>query len=78
MNLLFKEDEIKQIYYDRYKSTIKRIKETNSTKYNKKYSSREPSFNEIEFIDQYHSRFDSDYDGNSIEYDPDTDTIKRK
>ena len=78
MNLLFKEDNIKQIYYNRYISTIKKIEETNSKKYMNIYNSFQPNFDEIEFIDQYHSRFDSDYDSNSTIYDPETDKIIKK
>lgn len=82
MNLLFKDNNIKQIYYNRYISTLKKIKETNSSKYmNNNYTS-EPNFDEVEFIGQYHSMLNHDYDGNGIiiEYDPDTEimTTNRK
>jgi len=77
MDLLFKDNKIKEIYYNRYISTIKKIKETNSTKYiNNKYSN-EPSFDEVEFVDHYHSRLAPDYSGNGIviEYDPELGII---
>lgn len=72
MNLLFKDDNIKQIYYKRYISTIKKIEETNSDKYRNHYYNHEPNFDDIEFLDQYESRFDPDYSGDGIviEYDP--------
>lgn len=76
MDLLFKEDNLKEIYYKRYISTIKRTKETNSTKYinNNIY---EPNFDEVEFIGQYQSRLGIDYIGDDvIEYDPEEGFIK--
>ena len=77
MNLLFKDNDIKQIYYNRYTGTLKKIKETNSSKYMNPTYSNEPNFNEVEFINQYSSMFDIDYDGSGriIEYDPYTDTM---
>lgn len=72
MDLLFKDNNIKQIYYNRYISTIKKIKETNSTKYININNLNEPNFDEVEFIGQYHSRLAPDYNGEGIvmEYDP--------
>ncbi len=82
MNLLFKDDNIKQIYYDRYKSTVKKIKETNSSKYNDPKSPYEPGFDKVEFTNEYHSMLNPDYDGSGliITYDPDTEemTTNRK
>ncbi len=77
MNLLFDDDNIKQIYYNRYKGTIKKIKETNSRKYVDNYSRYEPSFDEVEFVSQYHSMLNPDYDGSGlvVTYDPETDII---
>lgn len=77
MNLLFKDNNIKQIYYNRYISTMKKIKETNSTKYMNTNYSKEPNFDEVEFIEQYHSMINPDYDGNGIviEYDPENDIM---
>ena len=78
VNLLFKDDNIKQIYYDRYMETIKKIKETNSNKYRNRNYTNEPNFDDVEFIDQYQSRFDLDYSGDGIviEYDPEYGIIK--
>lgn len=76
MDLLFKDDSIKQIYYDRFVNTIKKIKETNNTRYMDIYGSLEPGFDEVEFLEQYQSRLDPDYEGRGIiEYDPETDTM---
>lgn len=78
MNLLFKDDNIKQIYYNRYINTIKKIKETNSNKYRNNHYNNEPNFDEVEFIEQYHSRFDPNYTGEGIiiEYDPEYGIIQ--
>lgn len=77
MNLLFKDVKIKQIYYNRYISTIKKIEETNSKKYKNKYYLHEPSFDVVEFQDEYKSRLDIDYEGDSvIEYDPELGIIE--
>ena len=77
MNLLFKDNNIKQIYYNRYIGTRKKIKETNSGKYMNIYGSLDPNFDEVEFIDQYHSMLDPDYDGNGlvVTYDPESDIV---
>ena len=77
MNLLFKDNNIKQIYYNRYISTVKKIKETNSKKYRNAYDSYEPNFDEVEFESQYHSMLEPDYDGNGlvITYDPESNQI---
>lgn len=76
MNLLFKDDNIKEIYYNRYKATIKKIRETNAQNYINN-NPCEPNFDEVEFIGKYQSSFDLDYNGDRIfiEYDPETDTI---
>lgn len=78
MNLLFKEDNIKKIYYNRYISTVKKINETNSKKYQYISNKYDPDFDEVEFIGKYNSRFDSDHKGNGIvvEYDPDYGIIE--
>jgi len=77
MNLLFKENNIKQIYYNRYISTMKKIKETNSSKYVNRYDTIEPNFDEVEFIGKYHSMLDHDCDdhGLVITYDPESDIM---
>jgi hypothetical protein len=79
MDLLFEDDNIKQIYYNRYISTIKKIKETDSRKYVNSYYSTEPNFDKVEFIGQYHSRLGYDYSGDGvIEYDPISGFIEPK
>ena len=77
MNLLFEEDNIKQIYYDRYISTIKKITETNSDNYVNYNSNFEPNFDEVQFTGYYQSRLNPEFneDGIVIEYDPETNTI---
>ncbi|MBE6153694.1 MAG: hypothetical protein E7166_05675 [Firmicutes bacterium] len=77
MNLLFEDNNIKQIYYKRYISTIKKIKETNSSKYINHNYTNEPNFDEVEFIGQYHSMLNPDYNGNGIvvTYDPESDIM---
>ena len=77
MNLLFEEDNIKQIYYDRYISTIKKITETNSDNYVNYNSNFEPNFDEVQFTGYYQSRLNPEFneDGIVIEYDPETSTI---
>ena len=77
MNLLFKDNNIKQIYYNRYKSTVQKIKETGSTKYINIHGSYEPGFDEVEFFGQYHTRMEPNYDGDGlvVTYDPETETI---
>lgn len=78
MNLLFKDNNIKQIYYNRYISTIKKIEETHTDKYIKRPSYHDPSFDEVEFTEQYHSRFEPDYSGEGvIEYDPEIGIIEK-
>lgn len=77
MDLLFEDDDIKQIYYDRYYATCKKIVETETTNYEREYYSYEPSFDEVEFMELYKSRLDPDYQGNGVvSYDPETDEIK--
>lgn len=76
MDLLFEDNSIKQIYYDRYNATIRRINETQATNY-ENHNHHEPNFDTVLFEEQYHSRLDPDYiDKNSIEYDPDEGIIK--
>lgn len=71
MNLLFKDNNIKKIYYNRFISVIKKIKETGATNYQKHVNNYEKHFDEVEFISQYHSRIDPDYTGNGIiSFDP--------
>lgn len=78
MNLLFEEDNIKEIYYNRYIATVKKINETNSKKYQYISNKFDPDFGEVEFIGKYNSRFDPDYKGNGIviECDPDYGIIE--
>lgn len=76
MDLLFEDNNIKQIYYDRYIQTVRKIEETNDERYQDVYGSCEPGFDELEFIEQYKSRLDPDYNGRGVvEYDPATDTM---
>ena len=78
MDLLFGDDEeIKQIYNYRYIATIRKIRETGTDNYRPYYSCYEPSFDEVEFIEHYETRLDSDYDGYGVvSYDPETDEMK--
>ena len=77
MNLLFKDDNIKQIYYNRYISTIKKIKEKNLMNYIVNQDNNKPAFDEVEFTEQYHSKFEPDYYGEGvIEYDPEIGIIE--
>ena len=76
MYLLFQDDPIKKVYYDRYSATIRRIEETNTTKY-KNDNQVEPNFDTVLFEEKYQSRLDPDYIGeNSIEYDPESGIIR--
>ena len=76
MDLLFDDNNIKKIYQNRYQSTMRKIKETHSNKYQNQGAGG-PSFDEVEFIEQYHSMFEPDYDGSGliITYDPESDEI---
>ena len=76
MDLLFDDNNIKKIYQNRYQSTLRKIKETHSDKYQNQGAGG-PSFGEVEFIEQYHSMFEPDYDGSGliITYDPESDEI---
>lgn len=77
MDLLFVDEEVKQIYRDRYISTIKKIYETQTDNYSSRYSVYEPGFDEVEFIEHYQSRLDPDYEGYGVvSYDPETDELK--
>ena len=53
MELLFENDEIKQIYYDRYSATLRKIRETGTNNYSNLYGHYEPDFDEVEFIEHY-------------------------
>ena len=77
MELLFEDDEIKQIYYDRYSATLRKIRETGTNNYSNLYGHYEPDFDEVEFIEHYESRLDLEYDGYGVvSYDPETDEMK--
>ena len=77
MDLLFDDEEIKQIYYARYKATLRKIIETGTENYDNRYSYYEPGFDEVEFIEHYESRLDPEYDGYGVvTYDPETDEMK--
>lgn len=76
MELLFEDDEIKQIYYDRYSATLRKIRETGTNNYSNLYGHYEPDFDEVEFIEHYESRLNPEYDGYGVvSYDPETDEI---
>jgi len=78
MELLFEDENIKQIYYDRYKVTVKKIEETNSDAYKNDNNNNQTAFAEVEFLEKYTSRINPDYDGPEvIEYDPECGFIKR-
>ena len=77
MDLLFEDDEIKQIYYRRYSATLRKIIETETDNYSDRYGHYEPDFDEVEFIEHYETRLDPDYDGYGVvSYDPETDELK--
>lgn len=77
MDLLFEDEDIKQIYRDRYDATVRRIYTTGTDNYSLRISSYEPSFDEVEFVEQYHTRLDHDYEGYGVvSYDPETDEMK--
>ena len=76
MDLLFDDNSIKQIYYDRYKTTVRKIRITGTSQYENR-NSYEPNFDTVLFEEQYTSKLDPDYVGkNSIEYDPSEGIIK--
>lgn len=76
MELLFEDEEIKQIYYRRYNATLRKIRETGTDNYSNLYGYHEPSFDEVEFVEHYESRLDPEYDGYGVvTYDPETDEI---
>lgn len=76
MELLFEDEEIKQIYYRRYSATLRKIRETGTDNYSNLYGYHEPSFDEVEFVEHYESRLDPEYDGYGVvTYDPETDEI---
>ena len=75
MNLLFKEEDIRRIYYNRYISVVKRIKNEGTRKYSDSIYRMDPAFDEVEFVGKYKSRLD-DYDGDGvITYDPEIGII---
>ena len=77
MELLFDDEEIKQIYYRRYSATLRKIRETGTDNYSNLYGYHEPSFDEVEFIEHYESRLDPEYDGYGVvTYNPETDEMK--
>ena len=77
MDLLFDDERIKQIYRDRYDATIKKIYETGTDNYSSRYAYYEPSFDEVEFVEQYQTRLGPDYEGYGVvSYDPETDEMK--
>lgn len=77
MELLFDDEEIKQIYYRRYSATLRKIRETGTDNYSNLYGYHEPSFDEVEFVEHYESRLDPEYDGYGVvTYDPETDELR--
>lgn len=77
MDLLFEDEDIKQIYCDRYYATLKKIYETGTKNYSSRYAFYEPNFDEVEFVEHYQTRLDPDYEGYGVVlYDPETDKIK--
>ena len=77
MELLFDDEEIKQIYYRRYNATLRKIRETGTDNYSNLYGYHEPSFDEVEFVEHYESRLDPEYDGYGVvTYDPETDELR--
>ena len=77
MELLFDDEEIKQIYYRRYSATLRKIRETGTDNYSNLYGYHEPSFDEVEFVEHYESRLDPEYDGYGVvTYDPESDELK--
>ena len=75
MDLLSFDNDIRQIYYDRYISVINKIKETGSLKYNDSNQRYEPAFDEVEFLEQYNSNLEGEPD---VLYDPFNDTYTEK
>ena len=68
MDLLFDEVEYKKIYYERFNNTVKKIKESGTTKYDiPKYIKAEPIFDVVEFQEKYNSKIEEDA---NITYDP--------
>lgn len=77
MDLLFEDENIKQIYFDRYTGTLRKIYETGTDNYSSRYCFYEPSFDEVEFVEHYQTRLDPDYDGYGVvSYDPETEEFK--
>lgn len=69
MNLLFKDKQIRNIYYERFAAIIKKIKEENIDNYEREtLINNEPSFSKVEFADKYVSKIDNV----TVSYDPDT------
>ena len=72
MNLLFKEEEIKEIYIERFNKTQEKIQETGTRNYIKTYE--EPAFDEVEFLGQSGKNNDEIHLGKiAASYDPETD-----
>ena len=75
MNLLFSDERIKNIYYDRFNSVVDRLNNSDDYQDFKKYyvpsrnSRIEPMFDEVEFQGKYESRLDNDP---VVEYNPET------
>ena len=77
MDMLFKDEKLKQIYKNRYNATIKKIIETGSNNYKKLCPvAIEPSFAEVEFQEQYHSRFDINNESGSYLFDENGNPVK--
>lgn len=77
LDLLFEDENLKQIYRDRYLATVRKIYETRTDNYSARYSAYDPGFDEVEFIEHYQSRLDPDYEGYGVvSYDPETDEMK--
>lgn len=76
MELLFKDNEIKKIYINRYKSVINRINTEGVQNYKNAMNFYEPSFASSEFVYKYSSKIPSldddlptaSYDYNTGEY----------
>ncbi len=76
MDLLFEEDEIKNIYIDRFYALEQKIKETGTKKYDYpryEHKGREKMFGIVDFQQQYKSQIET---GRVISYDPETGIYK--
>lgn len=75
MDLLFDDEEIKDIYYDRYEKTKEMIIKTGTSNYRKVTFNGEPAFGKVEFQGQYGKDCNQAdiYMGNVVvSYDPET------